>query len=106
MKNLLLAATAALTLALGGCNSELTAEQVALIQGYTQAACGFLPTAVAIANVASGNSQVVIPATQIASAICDAVTKQSGGKRSLGTSKTVTVSTQGYTFEVTGKFVR
>lgn len=110
-KTLLTLATVG-ALALSGCNSSsltLTEEQLATIQALTQTACGFLPTAVTIANIASGSNPVVVPASEIAGAICAAVATQSVN-RTAGVEKTaqvvVKINGKEVTVDVTGHFVR
>lgn len=111
MRKTLLASIAALSFLAAGCNATttLTKEQIASIQAITVAACGFLPTAVTIAGVVSGNASVIVPASQVASLICNAVTKQSG-VLGVGVEKTasVTVKVDGkdVRLDVTGHFVR
>lgn len=100
------------TLALAGCNSTsftLTAEQLATIQAFTETACGFVPTAITIADIVTGSNPAIIPASTIATQICAAVTKQSA-TRAVGVEKkaqiTVQIGGKNTTVEVTGHFVR
>ena len=61
--------------ALAGCVST---SGVSTIQQTVVAACGFLPTATTIEDIINLNSPVLATATEIAKAICAAVTVKGG----------------------------
>jgi hypothetical protein len=92
-------------LLIGAC-TPLNIQQ---IQAFTVQICGFLPTAVQVANLFP--NPITVPAETIATAICAAVTAQvpPAAHRRLAARQTqtsVTVNAGGQSFVVTGYFVR
>jgi PBP1b-binding outer membrane lipoprotein LpoB len=95
-------------LALAGCNSVNTTTvtpavvtTVADVQAIVQSACGFLPAATTIASIISANPAVATGG-QIASIICDAVTKKAAHKGAA----LPTVTVNGQVIEIKGRFVK
>jgi hypothetical protein len=81
------------------------------IQAFTVQICGFLPTAVQIANFFP--NPITVPAEMVAQAICSAVlaqvppaTRRRGARLGASASTSVTVNVGGQTFVVTGYFTR
>jgi hypothetical protein len=90
---------------LGSC-TPLNLQQI--IQ-FTIQICGFVPTAVTIANFFP--NPITVPAEVVATAICNAVTAQippATHRRmaQVGATTSVTVNAGGQSFVVTGYFVR
>lgn len=103
MKKLLMAAATSMTLLMGGCNSV----DLAQVQQATVAACGFLPTAIQVAQWAQIQSPYYVTATQIAQVICNAVTAPRITRYRMQGEITRTVRLpDGTTATVTGHFVR
>ena len=103
MKKLLMPAVAAAGLLLASCTTVTLAQ----IQAATIAACGFLPTAVQLAELIP--TPYTTPAADVATIICAAVTaKTAGSRHRLGASAPITVSVtlpNGTVAQVTGYFV-
>lgn len=111
LKQLLLASTVVGSLALAGCGTTtgtttLSEDQVSQIASLTKTACGFLPTAVSIANILAGGSGLVTSGSQIADLICKAATNQSLSKTGIKTLNIpANINNQSVTIQVTGTFV-
>lgn len=92
-------------LLIGAC-TPLNIQQ---IQQFTQQICGFLPTAVQVANLFP--NPITVPAEVVATAICNAVVAQippasRRGAVVRGAPISVTVQAGGQSFVVTGYFTR
>jgi hypothetical protein len=105
LKKTLLAGAVAMSTLLFGCE-PLNIQQ---IQQFTVQICGFLPTAVQVANLFP--NPITVPAEIVAQAICSAVIAQvppATHRRmaQVGASTSVTVNVGGQSYVVTGYFVR
>lgn len=79
MRKLLLAASAAFAMSLGGCATTGNgtfdlASFIASVQADTNLVCAFIPTAETVANIVSTGNPIVATAGAVANAICAAVT--------------------------------
>lgn len=104
-KKALVSVTLGTAILLGACQ-PLNVQQ---IQQFAVQICGFLPTAVQVANLFP--NPINVPAEVIAQAICAAVVAQvppAAHRRmaAAGASTSVTVNAGGQTYVVTGYFVR
>jgi hypothetical protein len=105
LKKMLVSAALGAAILLGACQ-PLNVQQ---IQQFTVQICGFLPTAVQVANLFP--NPITVPAEVIATAICNAVVAQvppAAHRRmaAAGSSTSVTVNAGGQSYVVTGYFVR
>lgn len=95
MRKLILAAAIGLTLA--GCETTMTAEKIATaiaqIRAATVAACGFLPTVDTVANIVAADNSSVQRASQVANAICQAVSPLNAAAADRRIAQTVTKPT-------------
>ncbi len=102
------AAGAALTLQVATCSAALSPDQIAQIQADAVAACGFLPTAIQIAETIPQTAAGAIVAQPIANAICALVTGKSA-RRTVGVQQAYHVTTvvggQPLHITVSGHFV-
>ena len=73
-RKFLLATPVAAALVLGGCATTATSAAIIQIQNYAVLACGFLPTVTTVANIIANGNPILQTATDIANAICAAVT--------------------------------
>jgi len=114
MRKLLLAAVAAFSLsgcATTGGGIPSAAELTALVQKYTQQACGFLPTVSGVASLIAQFYPAGVPAvsaaTAIGQAICDGTTPPTlGRKAASGGTVYKRVQTPRGPVNVPGRFVR
>src|SRR3954470_10986622 len=105
-RTILAAAVAMASLSLVSCTPTLNPEQIAQIQSGAAAACGFVPTAVQVAE-AIPNATVQSGAAlvgPIVSAVCSIVTKH-GGRLGAGGERTYTTHVNGVTVQFSGHFV-
>jgi hypothetical protein len=118
MRNFILAAVAAISISLGGCSTlnpntplPTAADLTALVQKYTQQACGFLPTVSGVASLIAQFYPAGVPAvsaaTAIGEAICAGTTPPTlGRKAASGGTVYKRVQTPRGPVNVPGRFVR